>query len=48
MNRMFGTSLWFIVAGFLVVLFILVTPILGATGVPGSTAKPDGRSMASD
>ncbi len=45
---MFGTSLWFIVAGFLVVLFILVTPMLGATGVPGSTAKPDGRSMASD
>ncbi|GGL66149.1 hypothetical protein GCM10010840_00070 [Deinococcus aerolatus] len=48
MTRMFGTSLCFIVAGFLVVLFIPVIPVLGATQVPGSTAKPDGSPTASD
>lgn len=50
MTRMFGTSLWFIVAGFLVVLFIPVIPMRGATHVAGRKPQADGegKPTASD
>ncbi|GGO39876.1 hypothetical protein [Deinococcus humi] len=48
MTRMFGTSLWFIVVGLLVVPFIPVIPMRGATNVTKREQQADGKPAASD